>query len=240
MMDDPQAYPYPIGFLAETFPPLSPAGHAALVARISRHGYRPPVIVWKEEVVFGVELLEAYAEAGVEPRFEHVLEEEDPSERISAEAVPSLEMDDNARAVAAALASQWSTPGRPRDEDKNSANLQNKTRAAMAERYAVSVRLVNYASQVLSEDGPAAPALRRAVREWKIKATGAAKVLDRPAELQERAVELVIRKEVKTVKRAVEQIDREIAQAEEAEALASVLSRPWMKPSPCTPGRWPT
>ena len=42
------------------------------------------------------------------------------------------------------ITSEWSTRGRPRDEDQNSANLQNKTRAAMAERFGVSVRLINY------------------------------------------------------------------------------------------------
>ena len=222
----PPDCPYRIGFLAETFPPLSPAEHAVLVVRISRHGYRPAVIIWRDEIVFGVELLTAYAEAGREPRFEYLPEEADPVEGVAAEAIPSLEMNNNARAVVAALASLWSTPGRPRDEDKNSANLQNKTRTAMAERFAVSVRGVNYAAQVLSEESPAVPALRQAVRGWKINATDAANVLKKPPEVQQRAVELVMEGKVKTVRRAAKQVERESAEAEEQAALAEILARP--------------
>ena len=225
MMDDPQACPYSITPMAEAFPPPSRKEHEGLVVRISRHDYRPPVIVWREEVVFGVHLLAAYAEAGVEPQFETVPDELDPSESIAAEATPSLGMNTNAKAVVAALASEWSTPGRPR-EDENSANLQNKRRADMAERYAVSVRLVNYAAQVLSEDGPAVPALRQAVRDWKVNATDAATILTLPPEVQEKSVELVIGKEVRTVKGAAERIEREGAEAAEAEALAEILALP--------------
>ena len=140
MTDNPKEYPYPIGPLAESFPPLSPARHAALVVRIAQHSFRPAVIVWREEIIFGVALLKAYKEAGVEPRFEQLADDADPTEALAAAAIPFLEMDNNARGRAAWMASEWSTRGRPRDEDQNSANLQNKTRAAMAERFGVSVR----------------------------------------------------------------------------------------------------
>ncbi len=63
MTDNPKEYPYPIGPLAESFPPLSPARHAALVVRIAQHSFRPAVIVWREEIIFGVALLKAYKEA---------------------------------------------------------------------------------------------------------------------------------------------------------------------------------
>ena len=224
-MDDPQAYTYSINPMAEAFPPLSRKEHDALVVRISRHDYRPTVIVWREEVVFGLHLFAAYAEAGVALQFETVPNEMDPSGSIAAAATPSLAMNNNAKAVVAALALELSTPGRPR-EDENRANLRDKTRAAMAERYAVSVRLVEYAAQVLSEDGPAVPALRQSVRDWKVKATDAATILKLPPEVQERSVELVISKEVRTVKRAAQRIEREDAEAAEAEALAEILALP--------------
>ena len=87
--------------------------------------------------------------------------------------------------------------GRPRDEDQNSANLQNKTRAAMAERFGVSVRLINYFAQVLSENSKAVPTLQQ-----------------------------VMSKEVRTVSRAVERVEREMAEAVEAAALADMLAQP--------------
>ena len=211
MTDNLKEYPYPIGPLAESFPPLSPAQHAALVVRIAQHSFRPAVIVWREEIIFGVALLKAYKEAGVEPRFEQLADDADPTEALAAAAIPFLEMDNNARGWAAWMASEWSTRGRPRDEDQNSANLQNKTRAAMAERFGVSVRLINYFAQVLSENSKAVPTLQQAVREWKIKGTDAARVISRPAVVQERAVE---------------RVEREMAEAVEAAALADMLAQP--------------
>ena len=223
-MDNPKEYP--IGPLAESVPPLSPEQHAALVLRIAQHGLRPDVIVWREEIIFGVALLKAYEEAGVEPRFEGLADDADPTEALAAATIPFLEMDKNARGRAAWTASEWSTRGRPRDEDQNSANVQNKTRAAMAERYGVSVRLVNCFAQVLSEQSQAVPALRQAVKEWRIKGTDGARVVSRPAAVQERAVELVMSQEVRTVSRAVQRVEREMTEAAEAEALAAILAQP--------------
>ena len=97
MTDNPKEYPYPIGPLAESFPPLSPARHAALVVRIAQHSFRPAVIVWREEIIFGVALLKAYKEAGMEPRFEQLADDADPTEALAAAAIPFLEMDNNAR-----------------------------------------------------------------------------------------------------------------------------------------------
>ena len=226
MTDNLKEYPYPIGQLAESFPPLSPTRHAALVVRIAQHGFRPAVIVWRDEIIFGVALLKAYEEAGVEPRFEQLADDADPTEALAAAAIPFLEMDSNARGRAAWTASEWSTRGRPREEDQNSANLQNKTRDIMAQRYGVSVRLVNYFAQVLSENSQAAPALQQAVRDWRIRGTDAAQVISRPAVVQERAVELVMNKEVRTVSQAVKRVEREMAEADEAAALADMLAQP--------------
>ena len=111
MTDNQKEYPYPIGQLAESFLPLSPARHAALVVQIDQHGFRPSAIVWREEIIFGVALLQAYKEAGVEPRSEQLADDADPTEALAAEAIPFLEMDNNARGRAAWMASEWSTRG---------------------------------------------------------------------------------------------------------------------------------
>ena len=226
MTDNPKEYPYPIDPLDESFPPLSPAQHAAVVVRITHHRFRPAVIVWRGRIIFGVALLKAYEEAGVEPLFEQLADDADPTEALAAAAIPFLKMDSNARGKAAWMASEWSTRGRPRDEDQNSANLQNKTRAAMAQRFGVSVRLVNYFAEVLSENSKALPALQQAVRDWRIKGTDAARVISQPAEVQERAVELVMSKEVRTVSQAVKRVEREMTEAADAEALANMLAKP--------------
>ena len=227
MTDDPQAFPYPINALAEAFPPLPRARHAALVVRIGQYCFRPPIIVWRGEIIHGVALLQAYTEAEVGPRFEFLPDDADPLAILAAEAIPSQEMDDNARAVAGYRVSQWSTRGRPREQDEKYANLRNITQKEAAGFFGVSVRLVNYAAQVLSDDSRAALPLRQAVREWKVKVTDAVRILERSPEVQERAVELVTGGQVRTAKAAVERVEQEIAEAEEAEALADMLAKPF-------------
>ena len=226
MTDNPKESPFPISTLAEAFPPSRQARYASLVVRIDRYGFRPPVIVWRGEIIFGLELLKAYTEAGVAPNFEHLPDDADPVETLAAGAIPILEMDNNQRGVSAYLLSQWSTRGRPRADEEKSANLRNITQEDSAKLYGVGVRLVTYAAQVLSEESKAAPALRQAVKGWRIKATAAARVLKRPPEVQEKAVDLVTRKEVRTLKAAVERVEREMAEAEEQTALAEMLAQP--------------
>ena len=132
-------------------------------------------------------------------------------------------MDQNEKAQTAYLMSQYSAPGRPRTPEENSANLRSFTQGEAAKLIGVSTRLVSDVSRVLSEDGPAVPALREAVTQWRIRYSAASTHVDRPPEVQNKAVDLVFRGEAKTIKRAVE---REIALAEAAAALADMLARP--------------
>ena len=62
-------------------------------------------------------------------------------------------------------------------------------------------------------DRQATPALRQAVEQRLVNGSAAARVVDRPLEVQERAVKLVTRKEVRTAKAAVERIEQEISEA---------------------------
>ena len=218
--------PYPIGDLAEIFRASRGGRFAGLVLRIRDYGFRPPVTVWRGEVIHGLQFLLAYVEAGVEPEYDHVPDDHDLFDILAERAIPSQEMDDNERAVSAYLLSQWSSRGRPSKQDEKYANLRIIHQEDAAALYGVKLRLVSYASRVLSEDSTAAPALRQAVKEWRIKASDAARVASRPAAVQEKAVALVMNRQVRTVRRAVERIERETAEAEEAVALAEVLASP--------------
>ena len=215
--------PYPISFLALAFPPLSPAQYSRLLASIIAHGLIHPIVVWRGQVIDGLHRLKACVEAGVEPRYEVLDDAEDPFEYLGDENVPLRNMDQNEKAQTAYLMSQYSAPGRPRTPEENSAYLRNITQGEAAKLIGVSTRLVSDVSRVLSEDGPAVPALREAVTQWRIRYSAASRHVDRPPEVQNKAVDLVFRGEAKTIKRAVE---REIALAEEAAALADILSRP--------------
>ena len=218
--------PYPISPLAHMFPPLSPAQYSRLLASIRAHGIRRPIVVWRGQVIDGLPRLKACVEAGVEPRYEVLDDAEDPFEYLGDENVPLRNMDQNEKAQTAYLMSQYSAPGRPRTPEENSANLRNITQGEAAKLIGVSTRLVSDVSRVLSEDGPAVPALREAVTQWRIRYSAASRHVDRPPEVQNKAVDLVFRGEAKTIKRAVERVEREIALAEEAAALADILARP--------------
>ncbi len=69
--------------------------------------------------------------------------------------------------------------------------------------------MVSHAARVLSEDGPAAPAVRAAVESGEIKVSDAARIIDRPAEVQELALERVRSGPARTVTNAVRQIMEE-------------------------------
>ena len=224
MTELPNPAPYPINPLSEAFPRSRRARYASLVVRISEYGFRPAVLVWNGEIIYGLELLQAYAEAGVEPRFKNLPDEADPLFSIVAEAIPSQEMDNNERAVSACLLYQWSKSERTRAELEKCANLRTISQQEAADIYGVLLRLVSYAFQVLSEDSTAVPALQQAVKEWTIKASAAAKILERPAEVQERAVDLVRNGKFRSVQRAADQVERDIAQQERAKKGTVAMS----------------
>ena len=68
-------------------------------------------------------------------------------------------MTQNEKALTAHLMSQYSTPGRPRSLEENSANLRNITQGEAARLVGVSLRLVSAASRVLSSNSTATPAV---------------------------------------------------------------------------------
>ena len=218
--------PYPISPLAHMFPPLSPAQYSRLLASIIAHGLIHPIVVWRGEIIDGLHRLRACLEAGVDPRYEVLDDAENPFEYLAGVNIPHRDMDQNDKARLAYDMSQYSAPGRPRATEENSANLRNITQGEAAKLIGVSTRLVSDVSRVLSEDGPAVPALREAVTQWRIRYSAASRHVDRPPEVQNKAVDLVFRGEAKTIKRAVERVEREIALAEEAAALADILARP--------------
>ena len=225
-MDNHQTFPYPISPLARMFPPLDPPRYRHLLASIRARGLRTPIVVWRGEIIDGAHRLQACIEAGVEPKYNFLEDHEDPYEYLADVNMPFRDMTQNEKALTAHLMSQYSTPGRPGATEKNSANLRIITQGEAAELVGVSPRLVSDASRVLSADSPAVVALQEAVRQWRVKASDAARVVEFPPDVQNRAMELVDKGETKTVTGAVERIEKEMAKAEQAAALEDILDRP--------------
>ena len=215
---------FPIHPLARMFPPLTLERYAALVASIIALGLLDPITVWRGQIIDGLHRLKACAEAGVEPRYEFLDDDADPVQYVIAKNGLRRQMDDSQRAVVAHGLSQWSTPGRPRRDEENCSKLNSLSQGAAAEALQVSRTLVSYASRVLAEDSPAVPALQQAVREWKVKVSDAARVAKKSPEVQQRALDLLEKEEVRTLTGGARQAEREIAQAEEAEVRESSLA----------------
>ena len=217
-------FPFPVHYLATILPPLKTPGYEALKASIGRHGLRDPIIVWQGQIIDGVHRLMACLELGLNPTFHHLADDDDPAEFLDAEAFPYRDMDYDDRVRAAAKLSQWSTRGRPAASGEKSENFPIITREKAAERFRVSVKSVSTYARVQAEDGPGSPALRQAADEKRIKCSDAARILERPHEVQDKAVDLVVNGRFRTVKRAVEQVERDIAQQENSKKREAIRS----------------
>ena len=174
---------YPISDLARIFPDMPPEDFARLVASIREDGLMDPITVWQGQVIDGRHRYAACSEAGVERRFEYLDDDADPLRHILARNDLRRHLDESRRAVVAHKLSASSAPGRPRKE--NDANLHSSfTQGEAAELLRVSRRTVAHAARVLSEDSPAAPAVRLAVEQGRATVSDASRVIDEPAEVR--------------------------------------------------------
>ena len=163
---------YPISDLARIFPEMTPEDFARLVVSIRQDGLMDPITVWRGQVIDGRHRYAACAEAGVERRFEYLDDDADPLRYILARNDLRRHLDESRRAVVAHKLSASSAPGRPRKE--NCANLHSSfTQGEAAALLRVSRRTVAHAARVLSEDSPAAPAVRLAVEQGRITVSDA-------------------------------------------------------------------
>ncbi len=219
---------YPISDLARIFPDMPPEDFARLVASIREDGLMDPITVWQGQVIDGRHRYAACSEAGVERRFEYLDDDTDPLRHILARNDLRRHLDESRRAVVAHKLSAASAPGRPRKE--NDANLHSSfTQGEAAALLRVSRRTVVHAARVLSENSPAAPAVRLAVEQGRVTVSDASRVIDEPAEVQLRALERVIGGGSKNLAGAARRVNDEASLQEDAAA-------PW---SPTGPGPWP-
>ena len=220
-MDEHQEYP--ISDLAYLFPDMTDAQFERLVKSIQANGLRVPITVWRGEIIDGRHRYAACLRAGVEPRFEYLDDDEDPVQFVLDKNGEVRVLDTSGRAVVGYKLSSMSKPGRPVDSQDEELQM---TQGEAALRLGVSRRSVTNVGRVLGEDSAAISTLRKAVESGRVKASDAAKAVDQSAEVQERALDRVLRGESKTISSAVQQIKRQLTEAEEAEALETNLAKP--------------
>ena len=220
-MDEGQEYR--ISYLAKLFPALSEAQFEGLVTSIRERGLLEEITVWRGEIIDGRHRYLACIKAGVEPRFKHLADDSDPVQYVLDKNSERRDLDASQRAIVAYRLSSMSRPGRPANSQDDEPQT---TQVEAALRLRVSRRLVTNVGRVLAEDSGTIPTLRQAVESGRVKISDAAKAVDLPAEVQDQALDRVLRGESKTISSAVGQIQSGAKEAAEAEALESHLAKP--------------
>ena len=227
---------YPVSDEANLFPEASPGDYQAVLVSIKEIGQQEPIVRKDGQIIDGRTRLRVCGELGVEPRFIELGDDVDPLQYVLAKNLARRHLDASQRAVIAYKLSAWSRPGGDR---RSEAYLEGVDHSAIlpdgysqeqsAKLMNVSLRSVRQAGKVISEDSPAVPALRHAVEaagERRVNVSDAAKVVDQPTEVQEQALDRVLRGKSKTISSAVLQIQSEVMGAAEAEALESNRAKP--------------
>ena len=211
---------YFISGLATIFPPKSAAEFIRLKNRTEQLNLVEEIVVWRGTVIDGLDQLRVCLEVGVDPRVLHLPDGDDPVKYVLARNDSLQDRPTWKRAIGAFRASEWSKPGRPGTQDGNCAKLRNfLTQGKAAASAGVSRRSVTGVAKVLGRESSAVSALRHAVQSGRVRTSDAAKAAGEPAEIQEKACELVMTSMARTMQRAVELVKEEIALSEDAEAL---------------------
>ena len=230
---DPSKQEYSISELANAFPDMSSKEYEKLKASIREDGLLEPIAIWDGEVIDGRHRYKACLETDVEPRFEHLPDDVDPVRYVITKNDTYRHLDASRRAVIAYKLSRWSRPGGDRRSKEyrtgqdHYAKVHNGLDQSLASNLlGVSRRSTIDAGTVLSEAGPADPAVRSAVEQGLLKVSAAGRVINEPTELQREALERVLKGESRTIARAVDEVKAELWRREDelaAEAKAGGL-----------------
>ena len=223
---------YAISDLATAFPDMSSKEFDKLKASIREDGLLAAIAIWRGEVIDGRHRYRACLETGVEPRFEHLLDDVDPVRYVIARNDVYRHLDASRRAVIAYKLSSRSRPGGDRRSKEyrtgrdHYALLHNGLDQKQASMLlGVSPRSTVEAGTVLSETGPADPAVRSAVEKGILKISDAGRVINEPDEVQREALECVLRGESRTITRAVNTIKDKLREEEDAEVFEAASGR---------------
>ncbi len=204
---------YRISDEANLFPEASPEEYQDILASIEEIGQQESIGVKDGQIIDGRNRLRACRELGIEPKFTELGDDVDPLKYVLAKNLARRHLDASQRAVIAHKLSGWSRPGGDRRSeayregvDQSAKMPDGFTQEQSAKLLAVSPRSVRQAGKVLSEDSPAAPALRQAVEQGEVKVGDAAKVIGQPVEVQERALAAVQCGEARTIAGGVKAI----------------------------------
>ena len=208
-----------VSSVAGIFPPMTEGEYSRLEESIRETGLLEEITLWRGTVIDGAHRLRACLRLGIEPRFSSLPDDADPLAHVIGKNDARRALSIWQRPIAAFRDSESSRVGRPRSSGENCANLRNSlTQAEAAVIFRGSRRSVSTAARVLGHNSTAIPELRRAALSGRITVSDAAAAVKEPAEVQRRAVGLLLRREARTVRQAVNMVKEEFGLPEGAES----------------------
>ena len=204
---------YTISDEANLIPEASPGEYQDILASIEEIGQQEAIGVKDGQIIDGRNRYRACCELGIEPRFIELGDDVDLLKYVLAKNLVRRHLDASQRAVIAYKLSAWSKPGGDRRSeayregvDQSAILPDGFTQEQSAKLLNVSPRSVRQAGKVISEDSPAAPALRQAVEQGEVKVGDAARVVGQSVEVQERALAAVQGGKARTIAGGVKAI----------------------------------
>ena len=217
---------HPISALARAFPPHTFEELHTLVEDIYRNGQRQPIVRDPEtgEIYDGVGRLKACEILGTSPQIIDFDGSGDPRDLILSKNAIGRQLDQNDKAI---IGYFFST-GFP--TVSLSANLHPRmTQEEAADRIGVSVRMIKYAAKAFSIHNQQ---LREALLRRRIKVWDAAAVAKKPAEVLQRALEMVLDRrptsgrKPTSLKATVTRVEKQLSLEEGVSKRRTVLAQP--------------
>jgi ParB-like chromosome segregation protein Spo0J len=197
--------------------------YKALKRDIKEHGLLSPIVVFEDMVLDGRHRLQACDELRIKPTFTRFKGDYDKATAyVLSHNLYRRHLTASQRArVAADLAEHFAEQAKARANLPTTGRARDKAAAAMG----VSSRSVADAKRVKTKG---TPKLDRAVRDGKVAVSAAAKATAQPAEVQDRAVDMVERGEAKTIAQAISKAKpKQASTVDGAEVRPSGPYAPW-------------
>ena len=205
--------------LARLFPCHSDETYEALKRDIALHGQTEPIARHRGLILDGVHRLQACIDLGEEPWIVDLRDDVNQIAYVVSKNFHRRNLAKGEKVVLAFRISEGSGPGRPPEGQGG----HYPTIEAAAKALSVPGRSVEQVRRVAREG---VPELRQAVLDYSIKASDAERIIDRPAEVQRRAVERRLSGEFRTVAAAADKVEQEIREKADVEAANAILALP--------------
>ena len=211
--------PHKISPLARLCPRHSDETYKALKQDIELHGQTDAISRHRGLILDGVHRLQACIDLGREPWIVDLKDDVSPMAFVLSKNLHRRNLAKGERVVIAFRISEGSGPGRP----SGGQGAHYPTIEAAAKALGVPRRAVEQVRRVAREG---VLELRQAVLDYSIKASDAERIIDRPAEVQRRAIKRKLSAEFRTVAAAADQVEQEVSGKADEEAANALLALP--------------